>query len=159
MSAPLAVSFYDVVLFVHVASVVVAFGVTFAYPHVLPWLQRNHPRAMATAHEVQSLIGSRIIGPFATLALLSGIYLAADRDLFSETWVTIPLTILIILLIAGPAFFVPRERELARIARRDVDADGALSAEYAAKARILALGGALSALLVLIALFLMVVKP
>lgn len=159
MSLVPAIVFYDVVLFLHVAAIVVAFGVTFTYPVVLPWLQRNHPRAMATAHQTQSRIGSRIIGPFGTLALLTGIYMAADRDLFSETWVTVPMTILIIILIAGGTFFLPRERELVQIARRDLDAGDALSAEYAAKARVLAIGGAASALLVLIALFFMVVKP
>lgn len=159
MSTFPAVAFYDVVLFVHVAAVVAAWGVTFVYPVVFPWLVRTHPRALGTAHEVQLLIGLRVIFPSTILALLTGIYLAADRDLFSETWVTIPLTILILLLISGPGFFVPRERQLAALARRDIDAGGSLSAEYAAKARIVGLGGAVSSLLVLVAIFFMVVKP
>lgn len=159
MSFVPAIAFYDLVVFVHVAAIVAAFGVTFTYPVVLPWLARTHPQAMGTAHEVQSLIGMRVIGPSSVLALATGIYLAADRDLFSETWVTVPLTALIILIAAGPVFFVPREREAAALARRDADAGGGLSAEYTAKARVLGLGGAASALLVLVALFFMVVKP
>lgn len=154
-----SVAFYDVVLFLHVATVVTAWGVTFVYPVVIPWLERTNPRAMPTAHEAQLLIGSRVILPSMFAALATGIYLAADRDLFSETWVTVPLTIMIILIVSGPAFFVPRERELAALARRDIDAGGTLSAEYAAKARVVTLGGALISLLVLVALFFMVVKP
>jgi len=159
MSFVPAILFYDVVVFVHVAAIVSAFGVTFVYPVVFPWLQRAHPQALATAHEAQSLIGMRVVGPSAIVALLTGIYLAADRDLFGESWVTVPLTALIILIAGGPLFFVPRERRAAELARRDIDAGGELSAEYASTARILALGGIVSTLLVLIALFFMVVKP
>lgn len=159
MSFVPAILFYDVVVFVHVAAIVAAFGVTFVYPVVFPWLQRAHPQVLATAHEAQSLIGKRIIGPSAILALASGIYLAADRDLFSESWVTVPLTALILLIAGGPLFFVPRERRAAELARRDAAAGGTLSAEYAANARVLALGGVVSTLLVLTALFFMIVKP
>jgi hypothetical protein len=159
MSFVFAILFYDVVVFVHVAAVVAAWGVTFVYPVVLPWLERTNPRAMPTAHEAQLLIGLRVIFPSAIVALLTGIYLAADADVFSESWVTVPLTVLIILIVSGPAFFVPRERELAALSRRDIDAGGALSSEYAAKARVVALGGALSSVLVLVALFFMIVKP
>lgn len=154
-----AIFFYDVVLAVHVMCIVIAFGVTFAYPAILPWLTARHPEAMGTFHELQGRIGKLVITPFATLALLTGIYLASDRDLWSESWVTIPLVILIVILGLGGAFFAPREQALAEIARRDVDAGGALSEEYHARARTVALVGALSSALVLIAIFFMVAKP
>src|SRR3954462_15258367 len=104
-------------------TIVIAFGITFAYPVILPWLTNSHPEAMPTVHDMQLRIGRFLIMPFGTLALLTGIYLASDRDLFNETWVVIPLVILILLLALGGTFFTPRERELADIARRDL-ADG-----------------------------------
>ncbi|MDX6684852.1 MAG: hypothetical protein QOF86_980, partial [Baekduia sp.] len=39
----LAIAFYDVVLSVHVMAVVIAFGVTFAYPAFVPWVRKAHP--------------------------------------------------------------------------------------------------------------------
>jgi len=47
----LALRFYDVALSLHVAAIVVAFGVVFTYPLVLPWLRHHHPGAMVVAHE------------------------------------------------------------------------------------------------------------
>ncbi len=82
-----------------------------------------------------------------------------DRDLFSETWVTIPFVILIILLGLGGAFFNPREKQLAALARRDIDAGGVLSEEYHGRARSVGIVGALSSLLILFAIFCMVAKP
>jgi uncharacterized membrane protein len=154
-----AILFYDVVVALHVMAIVAAFGVTFVYPVVLPWLARTRPEAMPTAHEVQGRIGRLLITPAATLALLTGFYLAWDADVFSEVWVTVPMVILIVLLGLGGAFFAPRERELATIARRDLDAGGKLSEEYAARARTLGMVGVLSEVLVLIAIFFMVAKP
>ena len=108
---------------------------------------------------MQERIGRILIMPFGTLALLTGIYLAADRDLFDEVWVQIPLVILVLLLALGGAFFTPREKELAAIARRDVGDGGGLSDEYHAKAKTVGMVGALSSLLVLVAIFSMVAKP
>jgi hypothetical protein len=154
-----AILFYDVVVAVHVMCIVIAFGITFVYPVIIPWLVNAHPEAMPAVHEMQVRVGKLIITPFATLALLTGIYLAVDRDLFSETWVTVPMIILIVLLGLGGAFFSPREKELAAIARRDLDAGGGLSEEYATKGRAVGMVGAFSSLLILFAIFCMVAKP
>lgn len=148
-----ALRFYDVILSVHVMAVVVAFGVVFAYPVVLPWLRRHHPGSMAVAHQVQGRLGSSLITPAATLALLAGAYLATDAGLWSEVWVTIPLIILLAILGVGGAVFAPAERRLAALASGGVD-----SPEYdAAFKRIMPLYIAV-AVAVLVAIFLMVTK-
>lgn len=149
-----AILFYDVVVAAHVMSIVLAFGVTFAYPILFPFLGRNHPAALAPMHEAQERIGKFLIMPFGILALVTGIYLASDRDLFSELWVQVPMTILIILLGLGGAFFSPQERKAAELAR---DQPG--SPEYMAVTQRVAKVGALSSLLVLVAIFFMVAKP
>jgi hypothetical protein len=159
-----AILFYDVVLAVHIAAIVIAFGVTFAYPVLFSYIQRADPRALPGLHLAQGRIGRFVIIPFATLALLAGVYLASDRDYWSEVWVTVPFVILLALLGLGGAFFSPTERKLAAIAARDVGAAGpdgevVLSAEYAALARRIAAIGALASLLVLVAVFFMAAKP
>jgi uncharacterized membrane protein len=159
MISTATILFYDVVVAVHVMSIVIAFGVTFAYPVILPWMTSAHPEAMATVHEMQDRIGRLLIMPFGTLALLTGIYLASDRHLFGEAWVIIPMLILVLLLGLGGAFFSPRERALAVLARRDLATDGSFSDEYEAQAKVVGSVGALASVLVLIAIFFMVAKP
>lgn len=149
-----AILFYNVVVAIHVMAVVLAFGVTFAYPILMPFLARNHPDTLAPIHEAQDRIGRFLIMPFATLALLTGIYLAADRDYFSEIWVQVPMGILIILLGLGGAFFTPHERKAAALARTDPN-----SPEYQAVAMRIAKVGALTSVMILVAVFFMVAKP
>lgn len=149
----LAIRFYDVVVAVHVAAIVTAFGVVATYPMVLPWLRRTHPGAMAVAHQVQARIGRRVVSPAATLALLAGVYLASDADLWGEVWVIVPFLILVAILGVGGAVFAPTERRLAELAAAGTD-----SAEYDATFRrllglqVAVFGG------VLVAIFLMVTK-
>ena len=148
--------FYDVVVSVHVMAIVLAFGVTFAYPILFPFLGKQHPGALRAIHEAQERIGRFLIMPAATLALATGIYLAADRDLFGKIWVQVPMAILIVLLGLGGAFFTPNEKKSAALAPTDGQPP---SPEYMAVAMRVAKVGALSSVLVLVAIFFMIVKP
>jgi hypothetical protein len=150
----LAITFDSVVVAVHVMAIVLAFGVTFAYPVLFPFLAREHPQALAPIHRAQERIGKFLIVPFATLALITGIYLAADADYFDKIWVQVPMAILIILLGLGGAFFTPNERKAAVAAESDPG-----GAEYQALSARIAKVGALASLLVLVAIFFMVAKP
>ena len=156
---PIAIFFYDVVLAVHIAAIVIAFGVTFSYPIVLPWLRATKPEAMSTYHAIQGRVGQFLIMPAGVLALLSGAYLASDRDYFGETWVVVPLLILLVLLAAGGLFFKPVEERLAELAERDMAAGGPLGAEYDALFKRAGAVGAASSALVLVAIFFMAAKP
>jgi hypothetical protein len=148
-----AILFYDVVVALHVMAVMLAFGVIFAYPFIETYLVRHAPEAMAPLHRAQVHVSRALITPAATVALLAGIYLASDRDYFSEIWVQIPFAILIVLLGLAGAFFIPTEKRLAEAAEAGVD-----SAAYQALARRHALVGAIAAGLVLVAVFFMVTK-
>jgi uncharacterized membrane protein len=158
-----AILFYDVVLSVHVMAIVLAFGVTFAYPILFPYLQRAHPEALAAAHEAQGRIGKFLITPAATVALAAGAYLASDRHYWNESWVTVPLVILVVILGLAGAFFAPTERRAAEVAARDVAASAGgpvkLSDEYHALARRIAIVGFITSTSVLVAVFFMVAKP
>jgi uncharacterized membrane protein len=163
MLAP-AIHFYDVVLSVHIAAIVIAFGVIFAYPILGVYVTREHPRFLPVLHSAQERIGKFLMTPAATVALLAGFYLASDRDYMGKIWVIVPLIILITLLGLGGAFFNPSERRAGELAARDVAAAGpngpvVLSPEYEALASRIARLGALSAGLVLVAIFFMAAKP
>ena len=148
-----AVRFYDAIVALHVMAIVVAFGVVFTYPVVLPWLRRQHPGSMPVAHQVQGRLGRYVITPAAAVALLAGIYLASDAELWGEVWVIVPFLILVAILGVGGAVFAPTERRLVELAGSGID-----SAEYDATFRKLFAAQVVVAVLVLVAIFLMVTK-
>ena len=152
----LAITGYSVVLSVHVMAIVLAFGVTFAYPIIGPFIGKNHPGSLRAIHEMQERIGKFLITPAATLALATGIYMASDHDLFDRVWVQIPMGILIVLLGLGGAFFSPQERKAAELAPGEGQPP---SAEYMAVIGRVSKVGMLASLLVLVAIFLMITKP
>jgi uncharacterized membrane protein len=155
----LAITFYSVVLSVHIMAVVVAFGTTFAYPAFMPWARKNHPAAMPVIHEMSGRLGRLVMSPAMVLVLVCGIYLASDADAWSETWVSVPLVILVVIGGLGGGFFAPRERQLAALAQRDLADGGELSAEYDDVFRQVAIAGLATCALVLIAIFFMAAKP
>jgi hypothetical protein len=121
MLAP-AVTFYTFVLAVHIAAIVIAFGVTFAYPVMYAVGTRTEPRSMPGYHRIQDAVGKRVISPFLGLALLAGIYLASKLHVWSAFYVQWGLGVIILLGALGGAFFAPRERRLAELAERDIAA-------------------------------------
>jgi hypothetical protein len=156
---------YSFVLFVHIAAVVLAFGVTFSFPIVMSVARKGYERHMGFFHRMQAVIGGRLIGPLGGLVFLAGLYLAIKGPYdFGDPWIGITLVLLIIILAVGGGYIGVREERLADMAERDIaasPADGAVrfSREYErlfAQVRGATLG--LNAL-ILIAIFLMVTKP
>src|SRR5258707_10303656 len=82
-----AVTFYTFVLAVHIAAIVIAFGVTFAYPVMYAVGVRTEPRSMPGFHRIQDSVGKFVISPFLALALLAGIYLASKLHVWSDFYV------------------------------------------------------------------------
>jgi hypothetical protein len=123
-----AVTFYSFVLAVHIAAIVIAFGVTFAYPVMYAVGIRSEPRSMPGMHRIQDAVGKRVISPFMGLALLAGIYLASKLEVWSAFYVQWGLGAIIVLGALGGAYFAPRERRLAELAERDVAAADQASA-------------------------------
>jgi uncharacterized membrane protein len=154
-----SVTFYGLVLAVHIMGVVIAFGAFFAYPAFMPWARKNHPRAMPVIHELSARIGRMVVSPGLVIVLVCGIYLASDADAWSEIWVSVPLVILIVIGGLGGMFFAPSDRKLAALATRDLAAGGELSAEYDALFRRVAVAGVTVIALVVIAIFFMAAKP
>jgi hypothetical protein len=159
-----AILFYDVVVAVHVAAIVIAFGVTFAFPFIDAQLVRLSPRSLPAWHRTRAALDGKFVTPAMGLATVAGIYAASDRDLWDKVWVTIPFAIMIVLFGLVGAFFTPQDRKLADLAERDLAAapaggQVAFSAEYQAMAKRMAVAGTAAGLLILTAIFFMVVKP
>jgi len=161
MTAPGHVDFYAIVLFLHIVAAIVAFGVTFAYPVIDRVVRTRDMRSLPTYHEAQIQVSRKIVTPAAILVMIAGIYMATDRwsDLSSGWW-SGAFAIVIVLLGIEHAVLIPNARRLRDRAALDVQgAGGALSAEYDALARQRSIFVGVASLLVVVAVFLMVVKP
>lgn len=156
---PLAVTFYTFVLALHIASIVIAFGVTFAYPVMYAVGLKREPQAMPGFHRIQDAVGKFVISPFMLLALVCGIYLASKLKVWSDFYVQWGVAVIVVEGALGGAFFSPRERKLADMADRDVaSAQGgevAFGGDYLALRRQVALVGYFAAALILLTIYFM----
>lgn len=154
----IAVTFYDVVLTIHILAVVVAFGVVFAYA-VIDAHVKHAGGDLAALHRLHVVLARRLITPAMTVVLLAGLYLALDRWSLGDPWISATFAILIVLFGLTGAVLTPGDERLAELAERDANAGGAPSAEYEAAAQRANAFGGLALLLVIVAIFLMVAKP
>ena len=161
----LAVTSYLVVQAAHIMAVVAAYGLPMAYPMLLPYLRRNHPRSMPGVHDVQHRLNIRLTGPGTVLILAAGVYMASKHHLWGETWVAVPVAIIAVIAVVGGAVIVPASRHMATLSRADVDAAPAgseaisWSAEYDRVYGRYMAAEVFLAVLVLVAIFFMAAKP
>jgi hypothetical protein len=157
-----AVAFWQIVLAIHIAAVVVGFGATFAYPLFAAIGPRLDPHAMPWFHRMQEELGRRLISPALVVILAAGIYLASELHQWSHFYVQWGIAAVVVLGGVGGAFFSRNERRLAQLARQDVDAAGGgevrWSAEYQVRARRETVVGYAYGLLVLVTIYLMTVQ-
>jgi Predicted integral membrane protein (DUF2269) len=164
MPALLAASAYEIVLAVHIMAVVVAFGVTFAYPIMFAVTARHGARSLPLVHRIEYTIERFLINPGLLLVLAAGIFLASDGHHWSEFFVQWGLGAVIVIGAVLGAVMIPTAKRAEQVAERDIAAaahggDLEMSAEYQALARRLATVGSLLSVLVLITILFMATKP
>jgi hypothetical protein len=156
----LAITFYDVSVWLHVSAVVVGFGATFAESLTFPLALKVGKQHLPYVHRLGIAINQRLASPALVLIIITGIYQTADRWEFSDFWISATFLIAIILGGMNGAYFIPGEKRLLAQVERELSADtGELSADYQRKARQMGIAGAVAGLLVLLAIFFMVAKP
>jgi uncharacterized membrane protein len=131
---------------------------------MVPALRPNDLSRAPWFHSVQGKVGKLLITPAAIVLLLSGLYLVWKGAYeIGDGFVGGGLAIIVILLGLGGAFFSRKEDQLIELAERDLAAglgsEGKLSDEYERVNKQVAMVGGLANLLILVAVFLMVVKP
>src|SRR5438132_2994026 len=124
MTAP-AASAYEIVLAVHVMAVVVAFGVTFAYPIMFAVGARADPRSLPVLHRIQYSIERFLINPGLLLVLVAGIFLASDGHHWSEFFVQWGLAAAIVIGAVVGAVTIPAAKRAEQLARAALEATGA----------------------------------
>jgi len=145
------VSTYSVVVAVHIIAAFAAYGLPAAYPLVLPYLRRHHPEALPGVHVIQYRLNVALTGPFTIVLLAAGIYLATDGDRWGEPFTTFGLLAVAIIAVVGGAVIVPATKRLAAL-------DPA-SGEYDTVFRRYLVAEIFLAVVVLLAIFVMAVKP
>ena len=160
---PLAVEFYDVVVWLHVTAVVLAFGPTFAFGIYLAVTQAKHPRSIPAVLEAQNVISRSMVTIGMIVVLASGIYLAADSSQFEEVFVAVGIVAILVLFGLVHGFFLPNDRRTKEIAERDIESSGPgdveFSGEFTRRSNASARVGMIAGLIVILTIYFMAAKP
>jgi len=158
-----AVTFYSVVLFVHILAVVLAFGPTYAYGVFAATAERMDPRAVPVV-AAGILLWNRVTQGMLLVILAAGIYLVADGPWeFSDFYVSWGIVAVIFTGGMGGAYFQPKTEQLKTLAERDIAAAGdgpvTLGADFQALNAQIAKAGMVTGLVVALTIYVMTAKP
>lgn len=88
----------SLILSVHIAAVVVAFGPLFAYPALAAVVRRSDPAVLPVLHRAQHRVAKWVITPALPTILAAGIYLSASEHVFGQAWVIFPIVAIVVLM-------------------------------------------------------------
>ncbi|MBK5109903.1 MAG: DUF2269 family protein [Thermoleophilia bacterium] len=164
MDMPLAATGYDISLYIHITAVVVGFGATFGEALFFPVAMKMDPRHLPYVHRIQLEINRKLATPALVLIIATGVYQLVDRDWdLGSFWIS--ATFLIVIIIGGllGGYFIPTDKKLEAMVSAEIEAagDGPFepSGEYLSRSRTEGFVGTATGLLVVVAIYLMVVKP
>jgi uncharacterized membrane protein len=141
-----------------------AFRATFAEAITFPIAMKVGKRHLPYVHRLQLAINQWLATPALVLVLTTGLYQVSEGDWdFGDLWIS--GTFAIVILIRGliGAYFIPTDRRLAAMVEAEIAAAGdgevVLSEQYQRQSRTEGIVGTATGLLIVIAIYLMVVKP
>jgi hypothetical protein len=159
----LAASAYEIVMAVHIMAVVVAFGVTFAYPMMYAVSARIDPRTLPLMHRVEYTTERFLINPALLVVLAAGIFLASDGHHWGQFFVDWGVGAVVVIGALVGAVLIPTAKRAETTAERDIAASSGgaieMSAEYRGLTRRAETVGTLLSVLVLVTIAFMVTKP
>ena len=159
-----AITSYNVSIFIHVAAVMVGFGSTFALSVTTPIALKLDPRHLPYVHQLELTLNRFFAMPALVIVLATGFYQVdkGNWDL-GDAWISATLAIVVVIGAIAGLVFLPGAKRLKAIAERDVAAAGGgpvtVSDEYNKRARVGAIFGPITGLLLVAAVFLMTTKP
>ena len=167
MSLPLAVTSYNVSVFIHITAVMVGFGATFAESIMFPVAMKVGVRHLPYVHRLQLAINQWLATPALVVVLATGLYQVDKLNLsLGDFWLSAAFTIVIVIGGLLGAYFIPSDRKLGPMVEAEIAAAGDrelsladLSEEYQRRGRMQGIVGSMTGLLLVIAVYLMVVKP
>jgi len=160
----LAVTGYEISLWIHITAVMVGFGATFAEALMFPLALQTSPRHLPYVHRLQLAINQYLATPALVIVLITGFIQVADGNWeLAKFWLS--ASILILLVIGGllGGYFIPADRKLGPMVERELAAAGdgevTLSQDYQEAARREGIVGTITGILLVIVVYLMVAKP
>ncbi len=158
-----AASTFEIVLALHVMAVVIAFGVTFAYPIMFAVGAKAQPRSLPVLHRIEYSTERWLVNPGLLVVFVAGIYLASESHQWSAFFVQWGFAAVFVIGALVGAVMIPSAKKAEQAAERDIAAAGdgevVLGEEYQRLVRRLSRVGAGLSLLVLLTILFMVVKP
>jgi hypothetical protein len=167
IEVPLAVTSFQVSLFLHLSAVMVGFGATFAEAIMFPVAMRVGVRHLPYVHRRQLAINQWLATPALVVVLATGLYQVDKLNLsLGDFWLSAALTILIVIAGLLGAYFIPTDRKMGPMIEAEIAAAGDreitlsdLSEEYQRRGRMEGIVGTITGVLLIVAVYLMVVKP
>jgi uncharacterized membrane protein len=164
---PLAITNYDLSIFLHIAAIVVGFGSTFSESVMFPVAMKMSARNLPYVHRLQLVLNQFFAIPAVVIVAATGIYQMEEGNWdYGDFWVSATITILVVIFLINIFFFIPTDRKLLPIIQRAIaDAGGRelglqdLPPEYQRLGRAEGIVGALTGILVIAAIFFMTTKP
>jgi uncharacterized membrane protein len=161
---PLAVTGYEISVSLHITAVMVGFGATFAESLMFPVAMQLSARHLPYVHRLGLAINRFLATPALVLVLATGFYQVGEGDWsFGDFWISATFAIVIVLGGLIGAYFIPTDRRLGPMVEREIAAAGTgevvLSDEYQRAARMEGIVGTVAGVLLIVAVFLMVIKP
>ncbi|HRV59542.1 MAG: DUF2269 family protein [Solirubrobacterales bacterium] len=161
---PLAVTGYQLSVWIHITAVVVGLGMTFAEAVLFPVAMKLDPRHLPYVHRLQLTINRYVASPALLLILVTGIYQVSDGNWdFGSFWISATFAVVILIGGINGAYFIPADKRLEAMITGEIEAAGpgefTPSEEYMRQARIEGIIGAVTGILIIISIYLMVVKP
>jgi uncharacterized membrane protein len=159
-----AITSYNFSIFLHITAVMVGFGSTFALAVTTPVALKLDPRHLPYVHQLELVLNRFFASPALVIVLATGFYQVdkGNWDL-GDAWISATLAIVVVLGAIMGAIFMPTAKKLKALSERDIAASGdgpvTLSDEYNKRARLEAIFGPITGLLLVAAVFLMVTKP
>ncbi|HET9075060.1 MAG TPA: hypothetical protein VFN48_10805 [Solirubrobacteraceae bacterium] len=150
-----AVAFSNVVIAIHVAVAVIAFGLVIVWPFISDGVERLHPGAVPALHRTRQQLSRLIVNPGLALMLISGIYLASDLHEWKRFFTQWGLGMVIVL---GGLEGAVISRQEGKLADLGATLDGAGSAAAQAARTLSRRVSWLMAVLVLVTIYLMSVQ-
>jgi len=149
-----SVQFYDVVVFVHITAMLLAFGPTYAYAVFFAVAEKTNPAALPTVGRAV-LAWDRVAGTLGMLVILaSGLYLVADGPWeFSNFYVSWGLAAILVLFGLAHGFFMPTTKKFVAAAEAGRDDEVAkLTKQFNAV-------GPIAGIIVILTIYVMTAKP
>ncbi|MBA2343308.1 MAG: DUF2269 family protein, partial [Thermoleophilaceae bacterium] len=136
----IAISTFEVSLFLHITAVVVGFGATFAEAIMFPVAMNVGPQHLPYVHRLQLAINRWLATPTLVIVILTGIYQVEEGGFsFGDAWISASLVIVIAIAGLLHGYFVPADRRLGAMVERELadagDGEVTLSDEYQRGAR------------------------